>query len=146
MRAPPYWHVGCGAEDEVPEASLWQLEVVVAEDARNFLERLDDRRLELMDRRVIDVSSGLAEEPDRRQLARGEQRSAVGHANPSTKTRRIGLVHQDSRPGRRRGEPRAGEPAQARKHRPHDCAVSPSVLRRGERPNLDERLATGLND
>src|SRR6266550_5557034 len=146
MRAPPYWHVGCGAEDEVPEASLWQLEVVVAEEARDFLERLDDRRLELMYRRVIDAISRLAEEPDRRQLGRGEQRSAVGHANPGAKTRCVRLVHQGSRPGRRRGEPRAGELAHARKHLPHDGAISFSVLRRGERPTLNERLATELHD
>src|SRR5207302_5826535 len=107
---------------------------------------LDDRRLELMDRRVIDVISRLAEEPDRRQLGRGEQRGAVGHANPGAKTRRIRLVHQNPRPGRRRAEPRAGELAHARKHLPHDGAISLSVLRRGERPTLDERLATELHD
>ena len=46
--------------------------VRLVEDARNFLERLDDRRLELMNRRVIDVIPRLAEEPDRRQLGRHE--------------------------------------------------------------------------
>src|SRR3954468_590433 len=91
MRTPAHGDVRRRAEDEVTEASLCQLEVEVAEDARNFLERLDDRRLELIDRGMIDVFPRLAEEPDGRQLWCSEKRRPVGHANPRAETGHIQL-------------------------------------------------------
>src|SRR5438105_5579018 len=82
MCAPAHGDVRRRAEDEVTEASLCQLEVEVAEDARNFLERLDDRRLELMDRGMIDVIPRLVRRT-RWSSARVQREAPPGRARES---------------------------------------------------------------
>src|SRR5438445_9411439 len=97
MCAPAHGNVRRRAEDEVTEASLCQLEVEVAEDARNFLERLDDRRLELMDRGMIDVIPRLAEERAGRQLECSNKSHQVRHEHPGATTGRRPLEHHSPR-------------------------------------------------
>ena len=119
VRAPTRGHSVRGAEDEVAVPAVRQLEVEVAEDERDVVERLDDPFLELVDRRVIDVVPRLAEESNRRQLGRFEERTSIRCADPGAQAGRVRLTHEGARPFGRGLEPAAREGAHPFEHVPH---------------------------
>src|SRR5437764_5539795 len=82
VRVPALGHVRVRAQDEVAVASAWQLEVEVAEQTGDPFERLDDPRLEVVDRAVVDLGPRDPEKAHGGQLARRQERGAIRNPDP----------------------------------------------------------------
>lgn len=134
--------VRCGAQDQVAVSTFGQREVVVTEDTRDRLERVDDACFEVVDRQLVDVGSRSSEEPDCRKLAGAQERRAVGHTDPVAMPVEIRFAEKEARavPG-----PAARKLAQPLQHPLHHRRIATRAHRCRERPRSTVLVRSQLN-